>query len=64
MIFPRDATFLQRPEVDLILVLNKLLEKAGVLAYTWFSKVEYSQFRAILELLIEKLNIENLLRDD
>lgn len=45
----------------MILALNKSLQKAGVLAYTWFSKVGYLQSEAISALFTEKSNAEKLI---
>lgn len=46
-----------------MLVLNELLQRTRIPAYIWFSKVEYSQLRAIFTLLIEKSNVEGLVKD-
>lgn len=63
VIFRKEATFPQRSEADLMLVLNESLQRAGVPAYTRFSKVGYSQSGAISGLLTEKSNAEDLIRD-
>ena len=52
---------LQKSEADLILTLNKLLQKARVLAYIRFSKMRYLQSRAISALLTKKSNAEKLI---
>lgn len=51
---------LSKSEVDLILALNKILQKTGILAYTQFSKVGYLQSGAIFALLRKKSSIEQL----
>lgn len=63
VIFRREPTSPEKSEADLMLVLNESLQKAGIPAYTRFSRVGYSQSGAIFALLTEKLNAENLVRD-
>lgn len=63
MIFRREPTSAQKSEADLVLILNKSLQKAGIPAYARFSRVGYSQSGAIFALLTEKLDAENLVRD-
>ena len=46
-----------------MLVLNKVLQQANLLAYIRFSKVGYLQSGAISGLLTEKSNAEDLLGD-
>ena len=60
IIFSQEALPPQKSKADLMLALNKLLQKAGILAYTRFSRVRYLQSRAISALLIEKSNIKQL----
>ncbi len=61
IIFWRVITSPQKSEADLILVLNEALQRANVPAYVRFIKVGYSQSGAILGLLTEKSNAEELL---
>ena len=63
VIFWREPTSPEKSEADLMLVLNESLQKAGIPAYTRFSRVGYSQSGAISALLTEKSNAENLVRD-
>lgn len=63
MIFQQELTSLQKSEANLILALNKLLEKTGILAYILFSKIRYLQFIAIFILLTEKSSAENLVKN-
>ena len=63
VIFWKEVIFSHRSEADLMLVLNELLQRAGIPAYTRFSKMRYSQSGAISRLLIEKSNTENLIKD-
>ena len=63
MIFRKEVTFPYRLEADLMLVLNELLQRARILAYIRSSKVGYFQFGAILGLLTEESNAEDLIRD-
>ncbi len=44
-----------------MLALNKLLQKAGIPAYTRFSKIKYLQSWAISTLLTKKSNVEQLI---
>ena len=61
VIFRRVITSPQKSEADLMLVLNEALQRANVPAYVRFIKVGYSQSGAILGLLTEKSNAEELL---
>lgn len=61
MMFWREAIFPQRPEADLMLVLTDSLQRAGISAYTRFSKVGYSQSGALSALLVDKSNAEDLI---
>lgn len=61
IIFQRDLALPQDLKANWILVLNKLLQKVGVLAYIRLSKVKYFQSRLISTLLINKFNIEKLI---
>ena len=61
VIFRRELLSPQKSEADLMLALNESLQKAGVPAYTRFSKVGYSQSGAISALLTEKSNAEELI---
>lgn len=63
VIFRRDLALPQKLEADLMLVLNKLLQKVGVSAYTRFSKVGYFQSGSISALLMDKSNAEELIMD-
>ena len=63
VIFRREPTSARKSEADLMLILNESLQKAGIPAYTRFSRVGYSQSGAISALLTEKSNAENLVRD-
>ena len=63
IIFRRDITSPHNSEVDLILILNEALQQANLPAYIRFSKMSYSQSDKISGLLIEKSNVEDLLRD-
>ena len=63
VIFRREPTSPEKSEADLMLVLNESLQKAGIPAYTRFSRVGYSQSGAISALLTEKSNAESLVRD-
>ena len=60
VIFRREPTSLQKSEADLMLALNKSLQKAGIPAYTRFSRVGYLQSGAISALLTEKSSAEDL----
>ena len=63
VIFRTEANFSQRSKANLIFVLNKLLQRAGIPTYTRFSKVRYLQSRAILVLFTKKSNTKNLIKD-
>ena len=63
VIFRREPTSAQKSEADLMLTLNESLQKAGIPAYTRFSRVRYSQSGAISALLTEKSSAEILVRD-
>lgn len=63
VIFHREFTSPGGSEADLMLVLNEALQKAGIPAYTRFSRVGYLQSGANSALLTEKSNAENLVRD-
>ena len=64
IIFRREALSPQKSEVDLMLALNKSLQKAGIPpAYTRFSRVGYSQSGAISALLTEKSSAEQLVNN-
>ena len=58
VIFRREVLLSQKSEAELMLALNKLLRKAGILTYTRFSRVGYSQFGAISALLTEKSSVK------
>ena len=60
VIFRREVLSPQKSEADLMLALNKSLQKAGIPTYTRFSKVGYSQSGAISALLTEKSSAEQL----
>ena len=60
VIFCQEFLLPQKSESDLMLALNKTLQKVGISTYTRFSKVEYSQSRAISALFTEKLSAEQL----
>lgn len=45
-----------------MLILNKSLQKAGMLAYMRFIRVNYSQSGAIFGLLTKRFNAENLIK--
>lgn len=60
VIFRQKASLPQKSKVHLMLVLNESLQKAGISAYTRFSRVRYSQSGAIFALLIEKSSAEQL----
>ena len=53
----------QKSEADLMLVLNKSLQKTGVPAYLQFCRVGYAQSGAISALLTEKSSAEELIRE-
>ena len=61
VIFRREPSLSQKLEADLMLALNKSLQKAGIPAYIQFSRVEYSQSGAISALLTEKSNAEEFI---
>lgn len=61
VIFRREPSSSQKSEVDLMLTLNESLQKAGIPAYTRFSRVGYLQSGAISALLTEKSNAEELI---
>ena len=63
VIFRREPTSAQKSEADLMLTLNESLQKAGIPAYTRFSRVGYSQSGAISALLTEKSSAEILVKD-
>ena len=63
IIFCREALSPQKSEADLMLALNKSLQKAGIPAYTRFSRVGYSQSGAISTLLTEKSSVEQLVKN-
>ena len=63
IIFCQEALSLQKSEIDLMLALNKSLQKAGILAYTRFNKVSYLQSGAISVLLIKKSSVEQLVNN-
>lgn len=46
-----------------MLVLNELQQKAGIPAYTQFSRVRYLQLGAIFVLLTEKSKADNVVKD-
>ena len=50
----------QISEADLMLALNKSLQKAEILSYIWFSRMGYLQSGPISALNIEKSNTEQL----
>ncbi len=54
IIFHQKTLLSQKSEADLMLALNKSLQKTKIPAYIWFSRVSYLQFRAISTLLTEK----------
>ena len=58
IIFRQEVLSLQKLEVDLMLALNKLLQKTRIPTYTRFNRVEYSQSGAISVLLTEKSSTE------
>ena len=60
VIFRQEALSPQKSEADLMLALNESLQKAGIPAYTRFSRVGYSQSGAISALLTEKSSAEQL----
>lgn len=61
VIFRREPSSSQKSEADLMLALNEALQKAGIPAYTRFSRVGYSRSGAISALLTEKSNAEELI---
>ncbi len=63
IIFRREALSPQKSEADLMLALNESLQKAGIPAYTRFSRVGYSQSGAISALLTEKSSAEQLVNN-
>ena len=63
VIFRREPTSAQKSEAHLMLTLNESLQKAGIPAYTRFSRVGYSQSGAISALLTEKSSVKILVRD-
>lgn len=63
MIFWREPTSILKSETNLIIILNKSLQKARVLVYTQFNKVEYLQSKVISTLVTEKWNTENLVKN-
>ena len=60
IIFRREALLSQKSEADLMLVLNKALQKTGMPTYIWFSRVDYLQSGAISMLLKEKSSADQL----
>ncbi len=63
IIFCREALLPQKSEADLMLALNKLLQKAKIPAYTRFSIVRYLQSGTIFALLIKKSHTEQLINN-
>lgn len=63
MIFWRKATFPQKSEVDIMLVLNKSLQRVGITMYVSFSKIRYFQSKAIFKLLTKKFNMEDIIKN-
>lgn len=51
----------QKLDVDLMLALNKLLQKFGIQAYNQFSRVKYLQSRVIFTLLTTKSSAKQLI---
>lgn len=64
VIFRRGPSSSQKSEADLMLALNESLQKAGIPAYTRFSRVGYSQSGAISAVLTERSNAEELISND
>ena len=60
VIFRQEALSPQKLEADLMLALNKSLQKAEIPAYTRFTRVEYLQSLAIFTLLTEKSSTKQL----
>ena len=52
----------QKSESNLILLLNNSLQKTGLPAYMRLMRVSYSQSGAISGLLIERYNVEDLIK--
>ena len=63
VIFRRQALSPQKSEADLMLALNESPQKAGILAYTRFTRVGYSQSGTISALLTEQSNAEQLISE-
>ncbi len=63
IIFRREDLSPQKSEVDLMLALNEALQRAGIPTYTRFSRVGYSQFGVISELLTKKSSAEQLVNN-
>lgn len=63
VIFWRESGALQKSEEDLILVLNKSLQKTGASIYIKFCQVGYAQSGAILVLFKEKASAEDLVKE-
>lgn len=63
VIFQRESRTPQKLEKDLMLILNKSLQKTGTSAYIRFCQVRYAQSGAISELLKKKVSIEDLVKD-
>ena len=61
VIFRQELLSPQKLEADLMLTLNKSIQKTGVPAYTRFSKVGYLQSGAISALFTEKSNAKELI---
>lgn len=61
VIFRREVLSPRKSEADLMLSFNESPQKAGVPAYTQYSRVGYSQSRAISALLTEKSSAGQLI---
>lgn len=59
--FPQKGNAEQKSEADLILALNKALQKAGVGAKIRFCRIRYAQSGSILALLTEQADAAMLL---
>lgn len=62
ILFPRKKVQPQKSEEDIMLAVNKALEKAGEPTFVRFSRVRYSPSGAISALLTEKADATELLK--
>lgn len=63
IIFQRANMLSSKSEFDLILILNETLQQIRFSDYIQFYKVDYSQSGAISRLLIERSNVEKVLKN-